>query len=161
MIPTVTLREAHWRDIPDMARVEEVSFPDDAWSSASFWSELAQRPRRSYLVATEPGARPGDGVLGQAGLDLAGDVADVMTVAVDPAARGRGVGALLLDALHARAREAGAGTVLLEVRADNDAARGLYQSRGYAVLRTRPGYYRRRDGAPPVDALIMSKELTT
>lgn len=145
-----------------MARLEQQIFPADAWSQATMWAELACRPRRAYLVAEgHPGGGvDGDGrLLGYAGLDLAGDVADVMTVAVDPRARGRGLGATLLEGLHARARDAGARSVMLEVRADNTSALGLYRTRGYEVVRTRVGYYRDPAGGPAQDALIMRKEL--
>lgn len=163
----VRLREADWRDLAGMAALESEIFPDDAWSEATMWAELAQRPRRAYLVADGDGdgsggrddGRTDGGLLGYAGLDLAGDVADVMTVAVDPRARGRGVGAALLRGLHALARGAGARSVMLEVRADNDTALQLYRSRGYEVVRTRRAYYRDPTGGPARDALIMRKDL--
>jgi ribosomal-protein-alanine N-acetyltransferase len=41
----------------------------------------------------------------------------------------------------AEARRRGASEVLLEVREDNDAARGLYASEGFTVLGRRRGYY--------------------
>lgn len=171
----VQLREADWRDLARMAALESRIFPVDAWSEAALWAELAQRPRRAYLVAEagtdgrDDGGRPGqdaervpglDGrLLGYAGVDLAGDVADVMTVAVAPFARGRGVGATLLTALHSLARGADARSVMLEVRADNDSALRLYRTRGYEVIRTRRAYYRDPTGGPAQDALIMRKEL--
>lgn len=151
------LREASWTDIAAMAAIEAASFPDDAWSEATFWAELAQRPRRSYVVAVDEGDR----VAGYAGLDLAGEVADVMTIAVDPRLRGTGAGRTLLEELHTRAVSAGATSVLLEVRADNAAARHLYARDGYQVLHRRAGYYRTTDGTPPVDALVMGKELSS
>ncbi|MFC6422670.1 ribosomal protein S18-alanine N-acetyltransferase [Ornithinimicrobium tianjinense] len=138
-----------------MAEIEARSFPADAWPPATFWAEHAARPRRSYVVAIDEHR-----VVGYAGLDLAGDVADVMTVTVHPDRRGTGLGAHLLEELHTRARAAGAAAVMLEVRADNGPARGLYGSRGYAVVHTRSGYYRSADGGPSVDALIMRKELS-
>lgn len=159
-VSTVRLREADWRDLGTMAELERQIFTDDAWSVDTLWAELALRPRRAYLVAPEDdGGRPGEGLLGYAGLDLTGDVADVMTLAVAPRARCRGVGARLLTALHDLAREAGARSMMLEVRADNDTALGLYRTRGYDVVRTRRGYYRDRSGGPAQDALIMHKEL--
>lgn len=165
----VVLRPADWRDIPEMVRLEATAFPDDPWSAASFWAELARRPRRSYVVAVERAVPagtwsassdggPGAPLLGQAGLDLGGDIADVMTIAVDPSARGRGIGAALLEALHGQALAAGATGLMLEVRADNEAARELYRTRGYEHVRTRTGYYRTA-GAPAVDAHVLRKEL--
>lgn len=153
MSDATRLREVGWRDLGPMTDLERRAFPDDAWSEATFWAELAGRPRRSYVLAEDD-----DGLAGYAGLDLTGDVADVMTVAVDPGRRGQGLGARLLADLHRRATAAGATSVMLEVRADNAPARGLYESRGYAVVHTRPGYYRSTAG-PSVDALVMRKEL--
>ena len=119
-----------------------------AWSEPTWWAELAGRPRRDYVVLAD-----GEDLLGYAGLDHAGDVADVMTVAVAPRGRGDGLGRALLDELESRARRRGAASVMLEVRADNVAAVALYERAGYAVLRTRPRYYQPGD----VDALVMRK----
>lgn len=144
------LREARWTDIPALTTLEAEVFPDDAWSERSWWAELAGRPRREYLVAAAD-----DGtVLGYAGLDHGGEVADVMTVVVAPAGRGRGLGRRLLEALEERALRRGEQHLLLEVRADNTAALGLYAAEGYATLRTRRGYY-----PGGVDALVMRKTL--
>ena len=144
------VREVHWTDIEQLARLERELFADDAWSEQTWWAELAGRPRREYLAGVE-----GRKVLGYAGLDHGGDVADVMTVAVTPAARGRGLGRRLLDELEARAAAGRAASVMLEVRADNAAAIGLYERAGYAVVSTRRRYYQPGD----VDALVMRKKL--
>lgn len=143
-----TMREAHWTDVPALAALEVDLFADDAWTEQTWWAELAGRPRRDYVVLAD-----GEEVLGYAGLDHGGDVADVMTVAVAPRARGRGLGRLLLETLERRAVERGASHVMLEVRADNAAAIGLYERAGYALLSTRRRYYQPGD----VDALVMRK----
>ena len=148
----VVVREARWTDLPALAALEAEVFPDDAWSERSWWAELAGRPRREYVVAV---ADAGDGpVLGYGGLDHGGEVSDVMTVVVAPAGRGTGAGRRLLTELEARAAARGAEHVMLEVRADNEAALGLYESGGYRVLSRRRGYYQ-----SGVDALVMRKTL--
>lgn len=139
-----------------MAELEARCFPVDAWSEATFWAELALRPRRRYVVVEGAEGR----LLGYGGIDLAGDVADVMTLAVDPERRGAGTGAMLLDGLHGQACAAGAQSMMLEVRSDNEAALRLYGSRGYTQLRIRTGYYPPSGlDAARVDALVMRKEL--
>lgn len=145
---TVTIRETRWTDLAELARLETELFGGDAWSEASWWRELAGRPRRAYLTAERPGGpgRPGD-IVGYAGLDRGGSVADVMTIAVTPAARGTGLGRRLLAALLDLAGDAEA--VMLEVRADNDAARSLYASAGFELVSTRRRYY------GDVDALVL------
>lgn len=141
------IRPLRWTDLPAVQALEQAAFPDDAWSAGSWWAELATRPRRSYAVLEGPGGR----VLGYAGLDLAGELADVMTLAVDPRERGAGHGRRLLRHLLAAAGSAGARAVLLEVRADNIAARRLYERHGFTVVHSRSGYYRPEG----VDALVM------
>jgi ribosomal protein S18 acetylase RimI-like enzyme len=59
---------------------------------------------------------------------------------------------VLLDALLAEAERRGCTEVLLEVRADNAAAIGLYAARGFVTISTRRRYY--ADGA---DALILRR----
>jgi len=142
----MTVREMTWRDIPVLAALEPELFADDAWSEQTWWAELAGRPRRSYVVGEWGGA-----VVGYAGVDRGGEVADVMTVAVAPAAQGRGLGAVLLDWLVAEARGGGAQYLMLEVRADNLAAQRLYAKAGFTMLTVRRRYYQPGD----VDALIM------
>jgi ribosomal-protein-alanine N-acetyltransferase len=146
-----TLRDVHWTDIEQLAQLERELFADDAWSQQTWWAELAGRPRRDYVAEVE-----GAEVLGYAGLDHGGDVADVMTIAVAPSARGRGLGRRLLDELETRARAGRAASVMLEVRADNAAAIGLYDRAGYTVVSTRRRYYQPGD----VDALVMRKILS-
>jgi ribosomal-protein-alanine N-acetyltransferase len=148
----VRLRDLAWTDIEVLTAAEAVIFPDDAWSAESWWAELAERPRRDYVVAVADG----DEILGYAGLDHAGDVADVMTIATLPPARGRGVGHLLLQEILGRADDRRAEAVLLEVRADNAAAIALYEHAGFAVISVRRRYYQPEG----VDALVMRRLLT-
>lgn len=146
---SVDLRAVEWTDLDTLAALELELFADDAWSVESWWSELAERPRRDYVVAVDEAG----GILGYAGLDLAGDVADVMTIATAPSAQGRGIGRLLLGELIARAVRHGADAVLLEVRADNTRALDLYERNGFEVLSTRRRYYQPGD----VDALVLRR----
>jgi ribosomal-protein-alanine N-acetyltransferase len=146
------LRDARWSDVEALAALEGDLFPDDAWSAASWWAELAGRPRRDYVVLTD-----GRGIAGYAGLDHGGEVSDVMTVAVAPRRRGGGLGRLLLGELERRACGRGAAHLMLEVRADNEAALALYRRSGFVELARRRGYYR----PGPVDALVLRKTLST
>lgn len=146
------LRPLRWTDLGEVVSLELRTFPTDAWDEASWWSELAQRPRRDYTVLEGDSAA----LWGYAGLDLAGEVADVMTIAVDPRRRGSGHGARLLQHLLARASDAGARHLMLELRADNAPAQALYRRFGFQVVRTRTRYYQPED----VDALVMRAELS-
>jgi [ribosomal protein S18]-alanine N-acetyltransferase len=150
VLPEMTLREMTWRDIPALTALEAELFADDPWSERTWWAELAGRPRRSYLVAERGGT-----VVGYAGIDAGGEVADVMTIAVGRQARGRGLGTALMRRLIAAARGGGAEQLMLEVRADNVPAQRLYCALGFALLTVRRRYYQPGD----VDALIMRLSL--
>jgi [ribosomal protein S18]-alanine N-acetyltransferase len=146
----VNLREMTWRDIPALAALELELFADDPWSEQTWWAELAARPRRLYVVGEQGGA-----VVGYAGVDRGGEVADVMTIAVAPAAQGQGLGQVLIDRLIAESRSGGAERLMLEVRADNIGAQRLYAKAGFAMLTVRRRYYQPGD----VDAHIMRLHL--
>lgn len=158
---TVLLAPAHWRDLPQLVQLEAEAHPHDAWTEAAWWGELAGA-RREYVVAVDsahPGGEvPGQRhVLGYAGLDHGGSVADVMTITVHPAARGTGLGRRLMDHLVRSATQRGAEALLLEVRADNEPALRLYARTGFEPLSTRRGYYRGPSG--PVDAVVLRRLL--
>lgn len=83
------------------------------------------------------------------------DEAEILTLAVRPAARRRGIAARLTAQAAAAAQARGATRLFLEVAEDNAAARALYASLGFEPAGRRRGYYTRKDG-PAVDALILS-----
>lgn len=155
--PAVEIVPAHWRDLGQLVAMEAEAHPHDGWTEATWWAELAA-PRREYVVAVDaastgaavPGTRR---VLAYAGLDHGGSTADVMTVTVDPTARGAGLGRRVMDHLVRRARQEGAEALLLEVRSDNVAALAMYRRLGFTELTVRRGYYRGPDG--PVDAHVL------
>jgi GNAT superfamily N-acetyltransferase len=84
-------------------------------------------PRGLLLVAQER-----EDVLGCAGLRLLpGHVAEITRVFVLPAARGQGVGSLLLDCLEDHARRHQMSVLRLDTRRDLVEARRLYARHGY------------------------------
>jgi len=148
----LVLRDMSWQDFPALAALERELFASDAWPQQTWWAELAGRPRRCYIVGESNGA-----VVGYAGVDRRGEVADVMTIAVAPAAQGQGLGSRLMDWLIDAARRGGAEHLMLEVRADNMAAQRLYTKMGFEMLTVRRRYYQPGD----VDAHIMRLHLET
>jgi [ribosomal protein S18]-alanine N-acetyltransferase len=88
---------------------------------------------------------------------LAGE-SELLTLAVDPAHQGKGIGRALmqnwLDTLPADTQ-----TAFLEVAADNLAAVHLYQAFGFVEMARRHAYYH-RNTAPKADALVMRRAVT-
>ena len=144
MSETLTIRDAEPGDLAAIVAVERASF-GDPWSDASFRSLLRADTAR-FRVATRAGV-----VVGYAIAIRVGDEAELANLAVAPAARRAGIGALLLDDLLATTDVEPAATVYLEVRASNEGAQALYRSRGFESAGRRKGYYSR----PAEDALVM------
>jgi ribosomal-protein-alanine N-acetyltransferase len=86
------------------------------------------------------------------------DEAEVLTVAVAPAQRGRGIARTLMTAHLGRLAGRGVKTLFLEVADDNLAALRLYRGFGFEEVGRRSGYYARR-GQAPATALIMRRPL--
>jgi ribosomal-protein-alanine N-acetyltransferase len=141
------LRPMRWWDVETLLPLERELFGPSAWTAETFWSELAHPETRWYVVAQDEDEQ----LVGYAGLLAPGMEADVQTVAVAPSTQGRGVGRLLVGALVAEAVRRDATSLLLEVRADNDPAIGLYQALGFERIAVRRRYYQPEDA----DAWVM------
>jgi ribosomal-protein-alanine N-acetyltransferase len=140
------LRRVAPGDVAAIAGIERESF-SDPWTQESF-GHLARRSDVFFRVAESDGA-----VVGYLVAWFVADEGELANVAVARAARGRGVGAALLDELLAAAAARGVGALFLEVRESNAVARALYAARGFATVGRRRGYYRR----PVEDALVLRR----
>jgi ribosomal-protein-alanine N-acetyltransferase len=130
-------------DLPVLARLHALSFPE-AWGEAAL-AGLIGAPGAAGLIA-EPN-------LGFVLIRTVADEAEVLTICVANAERQSGIGAALLQAAAARAAEAGAKTMFLEVVTDNEAAKALYDRCGFYAVGTRKAYYQGKD------ALVMRASL--
>jgi ribosomal-protein-alanine N-acetyltransferase len=141
-----------WWDIEPVMAIERELFGDEAWSDAMFWSELAQHDTRLYVVEEAE-----DTITAYAGLCVyEPHEAYVQTIAVAPTAQGGGIGTKLLIALVDEAQRRGVDHLDLEVRADNDGARRLYERHGFTQIAVRRNYYQ----PSGTDAVVMRKELS-
>jgi ribosomal-protein-alanine N-acetyltransferase len=149
---TVRLRTMTVDDLPAVLALEEELFAPDTWTAAMYRDELSRTETRHYLVAEDDG----DGtpsMVGYAGLIAYDDEAHVATLGVAKERQGEGIGARLLDELLAEA-DRRSPVVLLEVRADNEVAQGLYRRRGFSEIGRRRGYYQ----PSGTDAVVMKRE---
>jgi ribosomal-protein-alanine N-acetyltransferase len=142
-----------WWDIEPVMAVERELFAEDAWTDTMFWSELAQRDTRTYLVEEDTDGK----VCAYAGLcAYAPHEAYIQTIAVAESHQRKGIGEQLLTTLLAEADKRGCAHVDLEVRADNEAAIRLYERHGFARIGLRKRYYQ----PSGTDAVIMRRDRT-
>jgi len=131
-------------DLAEVTRIHAASF-DDAWNAPMLRRILAM-VGAGGLVARDGGGDD-DAVIGFALSRIAGGECEILSLAVDPAHRRRGIGKSLLAAALRDAAAARAKAVFLEVAEDNEAARRLYAAHGFAAVGRRPDYYRLKDGS--------------
>ena len=147
----VNIRAAIPADIPFMMDLERASSTAAHWTEQQYrllFQKAAEAAERLVLVVDmRPGGGPaaaGSISPGLLGFLIARHVAgewELENVVVAPAARRRGIGKQLLDALLARARETNSEAVFLEVRESNTAARSLYDRAGFRQTGRRKSYY--------------------
>lgn len=131
------IRKARPDDLDALVALENRCFDGDRMSRRSYAAAL-RNPRARVLAAME-----GRKVVGAAVVFLRSDspAARLYSVAVDPALRGRGVGARLLTAAEQAAREGGAASLRLEVKERNKTALALYAKSGYGIIGRIAQYY--------------------
>jgi [ribosomal protein S18]-alanine N-acetyltransferase len=95
--------------------------------------------------------------IGYSVMSLAGDEAHLLNLCLDEPARGRGIGARVLERLMGRATREGARVMYLEVRPSNVAAIALYRRAGFTRVGVRRNYYRATGGRE--DALLLARSL--
>lgn len=85
------------------------------------------------------------------------DEAELLTIAVAPIHRRKGVGRTTLINFETEAKHRGASRAFLDVSANNFGAIQLYRSSGWQEIGRRKGYYASGEGR--IDAILMEKQL--
>lgn len=147
------------RHVADVAALEAAVMGTDAWNGALVADELGRADRvwwAAYAADPKMPLSAEAPLVGYAGGWVVDGDLQILKVGVDPAWRRHGIARVLLARVADDARNLGARTSSLEVRAANAGAQALYAALGYEVLGRRPRYY--SDGE---DALIMRGPLPT
>lgn len=139
------LRPARQSDCTVMEAIHATAFTArDAWSRDVFSLQLTLpgvvallHPPKGLIIAR-----------------IAADEAEILTLAVIPAARRSGVATRLLGAAARQVAALGARAFFLEVSVRNNAARALYERAGFTEKGRRARYY--SDGS---DALVLRLDL--
>lgn len=140
------------RDAKDLARIHAQSFYR-GWPTEEFTRFLDDKASPVY-IACDARRR----IAGFALIRAVLDESELLSIAVDPKWRGKGVGRALLDAAFADLMHSPARRMFLEVDEQNHAAIGLYRKLGFATISSRKGYYPRPDGSAAT-ALVMARDL--
>ena len=129
----VRIRTAGPEDTAELARLMgHLGYPTTAGQMAARLEPILSDPDYRTLVA-----EAGGGLVGMVGVfrgraySYDPPYARVLALVVDPACRGSGVGAALMGAAEAWAREVGAGSVHLTTASQREGAHRFYERLGY------------------------------
>jgi len=153
----IWLRDMTRDDVSAVKRIESAAY-EDAWPARLFEKELSNGFAQ-YLAAVEettdpPPAGPltalkraliggtHERIVGFMGVWYMVDQLHLVTIAVDPAQQGRGIGRRLLLECFELALEAELNEIVLEVRESNARARALYEAFGFRKAGELNDYYK-------------------
>ncbi|MGA3028914.1 MAG: GNAT family N-acetyltransferase [Bryobacteraceae bacterium] len=133
----IAVRRCRGADLPSVLAIERASFEPDAWPRELFVELLEEWPRL-FLLGIVDGR-----VAGYIAAVGRGEAAELVSVAVHPRYRGRGVAGALMRRVLALLRREAIGQCRLMVRPGNRWAIRLYRAFGFTRVRRVKDYYGR------------------
>lgn len=156
-MPAVVFEDAWSQDTERLAAIHAAGFPGAAWSAADLAALLREETvfgivaRRANMFGTRS-------VVGFVLLRSVAGEAEILTIAVAPSHRRRGVARALVEEAFRRLYRDRVEAVFLEVDAGNAAALALYRRLGFTRVGERKGYYA-HGSVPGATALVMCADL--
>ena len=148
----ILVEPAAARDAAALAQIHGASFYR-GWGESEFEHMLSERNTLVHRL------KKGGKIIGFSVSRIAADEAEILSIAVSPRHRGRGLSNTLLLTHLGHLASRGVRTVFLEVEENNQPARRLYERLGFAVVGRRENYYR-QGGAEATNALMMRRDLS-
>ncbi|WP_363322056.1 ribosomal protein S18-alanine N-acetyltransferase [Accumulibacter sp.] len=149
LVPRVEMLPLGHHDVDQMVAIEEGVFPYP-WTRGNFVDSIDS----GYSAW---GCRVAGELVGYFVLMIAVDEAHLLNIGVLGTRQRMGFGTRLLQCAMTTARQAGASSLLLEVRPSNENALALYRQFGFRQIGLRRGYYPVAEGRE--DALVLRREL--
>ena len=157
------IREMTVEDLPEVCQIEENCFTGESWSEKDLYTYLLRADALLIVAESSEDGEPEETkelketeargeILGYAGLLMVPEESDLISIAVAPKARRRGVATALLSEIRQMGAGRGVTVIHLEVRAGNEAAIRFYEKEGFTRDGIRKRYYR----DPVEDAVNMT-----
>lgn len=147
-VPGISFRYVDKDEAQTLTRIHEECFPN-YWNRDAFVDFFSVSG--TYALLAEKAGQP----IAMAVYRVQYEQAEILTLAVRPAFRRRGIARLMLAEMLARIANSTAKKLFLEVENGNSNALNLYEKAGFTHVSRRKLYYRQKDGTF-TDALVMS-----
>jgi ribosomal-protein-alanine N-acetyltransferase len=143
MATAISIRLLRLSDLDCILAIESASFGADAYDRNLF-ADFYHKCGELFLVAVR-GRKVCGYMVTCIGGRTAARSAELVSVAVEPKCRGKGIASALMDSTLRRLRRRGVVRLRLTVKVTNEAAIRLYEGYGFQKSRIVRGYY--EDGA--------------
>jgi ribosomal-protein-alanine N-acetyltransferase len=145
----IKLRRFSLSDLEQIIEIEKISFPKRKPFSEDYFKKLYQKSPGRIVVAEDKGK-----ILGYIIGGVQKDCGKIISIAVHPLHRKRGIGKELVNFLIEHFKKNGLKKFLLLVRRDNLVAISFYKNLGFQISKIIKNYYRNGD-----DAFLMEREI--
>ncbi len=144
----LVIREFNEKDLEQVLEIEENSFPPGQRYTGKIFIDYYLKYPKLFLVAEENGR-----VIGYVIGAYIEDLGHIVSIAVHPCCRGRGIGDKLLKMIEKKLIDLGVKYIVLEVAISNNIALKMYIKNGYQIARILYKYY------GDEDAYLMIKQV--
>jgi len=145
----IKLRKFSLSDLEQIMEIEKISFPNRKLFSADYFRKFYQKSPEGFIVAEDKGK-----ILGYAIGEVQKDCGKIISIAVYPIYRKKGIGKELANFLIEYFKKKNLKKISLHVRKNNLAAISFYKNLGFQILKTIKNYYQNGD-----DAYLMKRNL--
>jgi len=143
----IKIRQAKIQDLDQIHKIEVKVFEKEAFSKSYLKYLLLNFP--DFFIVAEK-----NDILGYISASVENTACHILSIAVIPEYRRKGIGSMLLNYLIKIAKEKGLNSIILEVKENNMPAINLYKKFNFKQIGYRKNYY--LDGK---DAIVMKLEL--
>lgn len=150
----VQLRSYRKQDLAGLHQLDRVCFPQDIAYSKAELQHFLNHPRCFCWIAEQPDCKLAGFVITERARRNGLPAGHIVTLDVDPSARRRGLGTLLMQTAENQMKQEGAGVMSLEVAENNATALRFYRGLGFVNRGRIARYY-----GGTVDAEIMEKAI--
>lgn len=155
--PAVVFEDAWTQDTERLATIHASSFPGAPWSAADL-AALLREETVFGIVARRASLFGSRSVVGFVLMRSVAGEAEVLTIAVAPSHRRRGVGRAMLEEVFRKLYRDRVEAVFLDVDAGNEGALALYRRLGFSKVGERKGYYA-HGSVPGATALVLRADV--
>lgn len=147
------LKQCTTNELRLISQLEQQLFTDGYWEYNTLQTLFCQNHHYFFGLTV-------DGKLsGYCIVQVLFDTAEILRIGVDKSCQGQGLAKQIFRSVFKFLECTDAEKLLLEVRADNLRAIGLYQGLGFKQIHVRKNYYKNQKGTF-TDALILQKDLS-